>query len=106
MQVLKLMYLSYMLSCDMDTCSKIVCADLFEVSLLEEDIANVEVSQGVVWVALECPLIVAHGTGYIPCKLLHHSTVGVQLSTGRHLYTVRSALRYTNILYPLIYCST
>ena len=40
-----------------------MCTDLFEVALLEEDIANVEVSQGVVWVALECSLVVAHGTG-------------------------------------------
>lgn len=60
-------------------------AHLFEQLLLEEDIASVEVCEGVVWVQFGCSLVVIHCTHNISHELVDDSPVGVQHSTGRDL---------------------
>jgi len=60
-------------------------AHLFEQLLLEEDIASVEVCEGVVWVQFGCSFVVIHCTHNISHELVDDSPVGVQHSTGRDL---------------------
>ena len=60
-------------------------AHLFEQLLLKEDIANVKVCEGVVWVQFGCSLVVIHCTRNISHELVDDSPVGVQHSTGRDL---------------------
>ena len=44
-------------------------ADLFELSLLKEDVSSIEVSKGVVWIQSHSNLIVPHCINHIPCEL-------------------------------------
>ena len=56
--------------------SYVAISDLFKVSLLKEHIADVEVSQRVVWFQGHCSLVVSHGIDNVSHELVDHSSVG------------------------------